>query len=94
MIIVHLDTSDSILLKSKDKSFHTLYHIISQCNPQTHVWYADKVNKTEICSFLGLSLPSLEKMLSSLTKRGFLEKEKRGRYKLAEILTEGYWDRD
>ena len=30
MIIAHLDLPGSILLKSNDRSFHALYHIINQ----------------------------------------------------------------
>ncbi len=94
MIIVNLDTTDSILLKSNDKSFHVLYHIIVQRDPNYHTWYADKTNKKEICDFLGIGFPALEKIIKTLKDRGLLEKEKRGKYKLAEILTEGYWEED
>lgn len=90
MIIVHLDTTDSILLKSNDRSFHVLYHIIQQSDRNSFEWYADKINKKEISDFLGISGACLEKLLKSLKDRNLIETIKRGKYKLGEIFTEGY----
>jgi len=90
MIIVHLDTYDSILLKSNDKSFHALYYIIKQMNLETNRWYADKTNKTAVCEKLSISSPALEKMLASLKERSLIIPEQRGIYKLSKDLIEGY----
>ena len=90
MIIVHLDTYDSILLKSNDKSFHALYYIIKQTDLENNRWYADKTNKTAVCNQLSISLPALEKMLASLKERNLIITEQRGIYKLSSDLIEGY----
>lgn len=90
MIIVHLDTYDSILLKSNDTSFHALYYIIKQMDLELNTWYADKTNKTAVCHKLSVSLPALEKMLASLKERELLIPRQRGVYKLSSDLIEGY----
>ena len=90
MICVSLDTNDSILLKSKDKSFHALFYIIRQIPDTTNVWYSDKVNKQMVCNELGVSGPTLEKMLSSVKERELLVKVSRGKYKLSELLIGDY----
>ena len=90
MICVSLDTNDSILLKSKDKSFHALFYIIRQIPFDTNVWYSDRINKDAICDELSMSGPALEKMLSSLKERDLLVKVSRGKYKLSELLLEDY----
>jgi DNA-binding IscR family transcriptional regulator len=90
MIIVHLDTYDSILLKSNDKSFHALYYIIKQMDLEKNQWYADKTNKTAVCEKLSISLPALEKMLASLKERNLVITVQRGLYSLAPELIEGY----
>ncbi len=90
MICVSLDTNDSILLKSKDRSFHALFYIIRQMPYDNNIWYSDRVNKEMICNELGISGPSLEKMLSSLTERNLLVKVSRGKYALSDELKEDY----
>lgn len=90
MIIVHLDTHDSILLKSNDKSFHALYYIMKQMNLEENRWYADKTNKTAVCEKLSISLPALEKMLASLKERSIILPQQRGIYSLSHELIEGY----
>ena len=86
MICVFLDTNDSILLKSKDKSFHALFYIMRQIPHDNNIWYSDKINKNEVCTELKISGPTLEKMLSSLRERNLLVKLARGKYKLSESL--------
>ena len=90
MILVHLDIKDSILLKSNDNSFHALYHIMKQMDLDNNVWYADKINKGQICLELQISNITLDKMLASLRRRGLLVKIHRGKYKLSEHLKEDY----
>jgi predicted transcriptional regulator len=84
MILVYLDTKDSILLKANDTSFHALYHIIQQTDLLANTWYADNFNKNLIIDELGVSLPALEKMIASLRERGLLIKIQRGKYKLPD----------
>lgn len=90
MIYVPLDTSDSILLLSNDKSFHALYHIMQQMHIVDNLWYADKVNKQDIATKLECSLPALEKMIASLKERELLITISRGKYKLSSLLLEDY----
>lgn len=90
MIVVHLDTYDSILLKSNDTSFHALYYIIKQMDLEFNIWYADKTNKAAVCDKLNVSLPALEKMLASLKDRKIIIPRQRGIYKLCPELLEGY----
>lgn len=90
MIIAHLDLPDSILLKSNDRSFHALYHIINQMDLDNNIWYADKINKARICRSLEISMPALEKMLASLRTRELIETTSRGKYKLTHLLIESY----
>ena len=84
MILVYLDTKDSILLKANDTSFHALYHIIQQTDLLSNTWYADNFNKNLIVDELNVSLPALEKMIASLRERGLLIKIQRGKYKLPD----------
>lgn len=87
MITVYLDTSNSILLKSNDKSFHLLYYILKQINSETLEWYADKINKEELMKTLDLKLITLDKQLQSLRERDLLLKTNlRGKYKLNEEI--------
>jgi len=90
MIIAHLDLKESILLKSNDRSFHALYFIIQQLDPERQLWYADKINKTAICVELNITMAALEKMLFSLKDRKLIEKSKRGIYQLSSTLMESY----
>ena len=69
MVMVYLDTKDSILLKSNDRTFHVLYYILRQTNFETNLWYADKVNKLFIMNKLGISVPALDKHIASLKER-------------------------
>jgi predicted transcriptional regulator len=88
MIVVYLDIPETILLKSKDRSFHALYYIMKQMNMDENKWYADKTNKHEICSTLGITQVALEKMLASLKERDLLFTYQRGVYGLtSEIFT-------
>lgn len=83
MISVYLDIQGSILLLSKDTSFHVLHHIIRQSDSEKNVWYADKVNKDEIIRKLQISPNSLDKHIASLKLRKLIIKDgPRGRYKL------------
>ena len=89
MVMVYLDTKDSILLKSNDRTFHVLYYILRQTNFETNLWYADKVNKLFIMNKLGISVPALDKHIASLTEREFIRPaEVRGRYRInLELLS-------
>ena len=86
MILVHLDTNDSILLLCNDRSFHALYYIIKQMDLDTNIWYADKINKTTIANRLEISLASLEKMIASLKRNNLIRPTSRGIYQLTELL--------
>jgi len=90
MVLVYLDVKDSILLKSNDTSFHALYYILFQMDLNSNTWYADKINKQEICDKLSVSAPALEKMLKSLRDREELVQVNRGKYQLTNLLYEGY----
>lgn len=90
MIIAHLDVQDSLLLKSNDRSFHALYHIMSQMNKETNEWYADNTNKTAICNCLSISRPALEKMIGSLKSRGIIISIKRGLFMISLEIFECY----
>jgi hypothetical protein len=83
MVMVYLDTKDSILLKSNDRTFHVLYYILRQTNFETNLWYADKINKSFIMNKLGISVPALDKHIASLKEREFIRPaEVRGRYRI------------
>tara|TARA_R110000751_G_scaffold58576_5_gene123502 strand:+ start:135 stop:431 length:297 start_codon:yes stop_codon:yes gene_type:complete len=83
VITVYLDTKESILLKSKDRTFHVLYYILRQTDMENHIWYADKVHKERIMNKLEISPVTLDKHISSLKKRGLiLTTTVRGRYRL------------
>jgi predicted transcriptional regulator len=90
MVLVYLDVKDSILLKSNDTSFHALYYILFQMDLNSNTWYADKINKQEICNKLSVSAPALEKMIKSLRDREILVQVHRGKYQLTNLLFEGY----
>ena len=89
MVMVYLDTKDSILLKSNDRTFHVLYYILRQTNFDTNLWYADKINKLFIMNKLGISVPALDKHIASLKEREFIRPaEVRGRYRInLELLS-------
>jgi predicted transcriptional regulator len=89
MVMVYLDTKDSILLKSNDRTFHVLYYILRQTNFETNLWYSDKINKTYIMNKLGISTPGLDKHIASLKERNFIKPaEVRGRYRInLELLS-------
>jgi len=83
MVSVFLDTKESVLLKSKDKTFHVLFHILRQMDFEHNTWYADKTNKIFIMNKLGIAPPTLDKHLSSLKERELiLPTDSRGRYRL------------
>jgi len=83
MITVYLDTKESILLKSKDKSFHVLYYILNQADSEHNLWYADKIHKQRILDKLQMSLVTLDKHLASLKERDLiLPTGVRGKYRL------------
>lgn len=83
MIPVYLDTNDSILLKSKDKTFHVLFHILRQADAEHNTWYADKVHKQEIVDKLLISPTTLDKHIASLKERRLIKSAgSRGKYKL------------
>ena len=87
---VSLDTTDSILLKSSDTSFHALYYILKQADLLTNTWHADRINKNAICEKLDITLPGLEKIIFSLKTRELIIPLSRGKYKIADILTQDY----
>ena len=83
MITVYLDTKDSVLLKSKDATFHVLYYILNQTDMERNTWYADKENKQYIMGKLGIAPVTLDKHIASLKKRRLiLTTESRGKYML------------
>lgn len=83
MITVYLDTKESVLLKSKDKSFHVLYYILNQADLEHHYWYADKVHKEYIMGKLEIAPATLDKHIASLKERKLiLTTEARGKYRL------------
>jgi DNA-binding MarR family transcriptional regulator len=83
VITVYLDTQESILLKSKDKTFHVLYYILRQTDMETHIWYSDKIHKQNIMDKLGISPVTLDKHISSLKQRELIiTTSVRGRYRL------------
>tara|TARA_R100001443_G_scaffold116135_1_gene135754 strand:- start:6472 stop:6768 length:297 start_codon:yes stop_codon:yes gene_type:complete len=83
VITVYLDTRESILLKSKDRTFHVLYYILRQTDMEKHIWYADKVHKESIMLNLEISPVTLDKHISSLKQRDLiLTTTVRGRYRL------------
>lgn len=83
MIAVYLDTKESVLLKSNDRTFHVLFYIMRQLDFDKNLWYADKQNKLVIMNKLGISPPTLDKHISSLKERDLIRTaEVRGRYRL------------
>ena len=83
VITVYLDTKESILLKSKDRTFHVLYYILRQTDMEKHIWYADKVHKEIIMDRLEISPVTLDKHISSLKQRRLIiTTSVRGRYRL------------
>ena len=89
VVLVYLDTKDSILLKSKDRSFHVLYYILNQADQEHHFWYADKIHKERIVNKLEMSPVTLDKHIASLKDRDFIRPTgARGKYRLnMEILS-------
>lgn len=89
MIAVYVDTKDSILLLSKDQSFHALFYIIKQWDSERNIWYCDNTNKKYIMDQINVSNASLAKYIQSLVERKLLIRDGiRGRYKLnLEILS-------
>ena len=83
VVTVYLDTKDSILLLSKDRTFHVLFHILLQANTESNIWYADKVHKKKIMLKMGISPVTLDKHIASLKERKLiLTTDARGRYRL------------
>jgi hypothetical protein len=83
MITVYLDTKDSVLLKSKDKSFHVLFYILNQADLEHSYWYADKVHKEYIMGKLDIAPATLDKHIASLKERHLiLPTDARGKYRL------------
>ena len=83
MVAVYLDTNDSVLLKSNDRTFHVLFYILRQLDFERNLWYADKQNKLNIMTKLGISPPTLDKHIASLKERDLIRTaETRGRYRL------------
>lgn len=88
MVLVYLDTEDSILRKSKDTSFHVLFYIIRQMDSEKNIWYADKINKELIIKATNLTMPTLDKAIASLKARELLISIQKGKYQLnAEIFS-------
>jgi DNA-binding IclR family transcriptional regulator len=83
MITVYLDTKDSVLLKSKDKTFHVLFYILNQADAEHNTWYADKVHKEKIIEVLNISPTTLDKHIASLKERRLIfPTGSRGKYRL------------
>lgn len=83
MITVYLDTKESILLKSKDRSFNVLYYILNQSDMEHNLWYADKIHKQHIIDKLEISPTTLDKHIASLKERKLIiPTGVRGKYKL------------
>lgn len=83
MVAVYLDTKESVLLKSNDRSFQVLFYILRQLDFERNLWYADKQNKLTIMNKLGISPPTLDKHIASLKERELIiPAEVRGRYRL------------
>lgn len=83
MVTVYLDVKDSILLLSKDKTYHVLYYILIQMDSERNIWYADKVHKKKIMDKLEISPVTLDKHLKSLKDRKLiLTTDARGRYRI------------
>jgi len=83
MVTVYLDTKDSVLLLSKDVSFHVLYYILIQSDMEHNYWYADKVHKARIMDKLNISPPTLDKHIASLKERKLIiPTGSRGKYRL------------
>lgn len=78
MMVVFLTSDSSLLLLSKDKSFHVLYYILRQLNNTS--WIADSNNKQFIIDKLAISSSTLDKQISSLKQRGVLKPSIRGQY--------------
>lgn len=89
MVIVYLDTKNSILLKSKDRSFHVLFYILNQADIEHNFWYADKIHKERITNKLEMSPVTLDKHIASLKERDLIRPTgARGKYRLnMEILS-------
>lgn len=89
VVVVYLDTKNSILLKSKDRSFHVLYYILNQADSEHHFWYADKIHKERIVNKLEMSPVTLDKHIASLKERDLIRPTgARGKYRLnMEILS-------
>jgi hypothetical protein len=86
MIVVSLDTPDSLLLKSNDTSFRVLYYILQQVDLNTNTWYADRYNKEQIMVQLNLSLPAIDKIIASLQQRLIIIKLAKGKYMLHDYF--------
>jgi len=86
MIVVSLDTPDSLLLKSNDTSFRVLYYILQQVDLNTNTWYADRYNKEQIMVQLNLSLPAIDKIIASLQQRLIIIKLAKGKYMLDDYF--------
>ena len=83
MIAVYVDVKDGVLLLSKDKSYHALYHILLQMDHDRNLWFCDAHNKKEIATRMNISDSTLAKHISSLTERKLLLHEgTKGRYSL------------
>ena len=83
MVTVYLDTKESILLKSKDKTLHVLFYILNQADMERNIWYADKVHKEYIVGKLEISPVTLDKHIASLKERELIiPSGVRGRYNL------------
>lgn len=86
MIVVSLDTPDSLLLKSNDTSFRVLYYILQQTDLTTNTWYSDRYNKEQIMTQLNLSLPAIDKIIASLQQRLIIIKLSKGKYMLDDYF--------
>jgi len=87
IVVVYLDSVESILLKANDKTFKVLHIILNQIDETSGTWYADKVHKKEIMDELNITITTLDKHIASLKNRNLIiKKEIRGRYKLNEEI--------
>lgn len=86
MIVVSLDTPDSLLLRSNDTSFKVLYYILQQVDLNNNIWYSDRYNKEQIMLKLNLSLPAIDKIINSLQQRLIIIKLSKGKYMLDDYF--------
>lgn len=89
IVLAYLDIKESVLRKSKDKTFEVLHIILNQMDEDSGIWYADKIHKKEIMDSMDITITTLDKHIASLKRRELIIRDDvRGRYKLnSEIFS-------